>query len=378
MTRKVWIGVAVIAAIVAALVAVFVANYPKNEVPIGAILPLTGDGAKYGEEAQRAIELAVAEVNSAGGIGGRNVVVIYEDDQGMAKNAVAALKKLSSVDKVPVAIGPMYSSTALAAAPVAEAEKVVLFSPSASSPEYTDAGDYAFRNWPSDVYEGGEMAEFAFDQIGLRRVGILTVSLDYGIGLASVFTRTFEEFGGQVPIQEKYVQGATDFRTQLTKLKGANLDAIYLPGYYNEVAVILKQARELDLQVRCLSCVGFDNPKSLEIAGNAAEGVVFARPAYDTRSSDPRVVEFVQAFERAHGIEPGTYAAHAYDAAHIILQVMSQGAANASDIKAALYEVRDFPGVSGNTSFDKHGDVVKPILIMSVRNGEFEPHASGR
>jgi len=309
----------------------------SEEITIGAILPLSGDGAKYGEEAQRGIELAVAKVNTDGGIDGKKVVVIYEDDQGLAKNAVTAMKKLASVDRVPVVIGPMYSSTALAAAPVAENAKTVLFSPSASSPEYTNAGDYIFRNWPSDVYEGGEMARFAFEKLGLRRVGILTVSLDYGIGLTNVFRNTFEELGGQVPIQEQYVQGATDFRTQITKLKGANLDGVYLPGYYSEIGLILRQARELNLQIQFISCVGFDNPKALEIAGNTAEGVVFARPAYDASSSDPRIAEFVRAFESKYDVEPGTYAAHAYDAARIVFWAMSQGTTTADSIRSALW-----------------------------------------
>jgi len=290
MNKKAWIGLVIVAVAVAGIVILTVATRSTEKfIKIGAILPLSGDGAKYGEEAQRGIELAVTETNAAGGISGKKVVIVYEDDQGLAKNAVSALKKLASVDKVPVVIGPMYSSTALASAPVAETEKIVLFSPSASSPEYTKAGDYAFRNWPSDIYEGGEMARFAYKKLGLRRVGILTVSLDYGIGLTNVFKNTFEKLGGQVPVQEQYVQGATDFRTQLTKLKGTNLDAVYLPGYYNEIGLILKQARELDLQVKFLSCVGFDNPKALEIAGDAAEGVIFARPAYDANSSDPQV-----------------------------------------------------------------------------------------
>jgi len=372
MNKKVWIGVAAFAVVIAAIAAILIATHSKKEeVYIGAILPLTGDGAKYGEEAQRGIELAVADVNTAGGIGGGNVVIIYEDDQGMAKNAVAALKKLASVDKVAVVIGPMYSSTALAAAPVAETQKIVLFSPSASSPQYTNAGDYAFRNWPSDVYEGGKMARFAYEKLGLRRVGILAVSLDYGIGLRDVFKNTFEKLGGQVAVQEQYVQGTTDFRTQITKLKAANLDAVYLPGYYSEIGLALKQARELGLQTKFLSCVGFDNPKALEIASDAAEGVIFARPAYDPSSSLPHIVEFTRRFRDRYGIEPGTYAAHAYDAAHIILTILSSGATSPSEVKEALYLVKDFPGVTGATSFDNHGDVIKPIQLMTVQNGQF-------
>ena len=343
------------------------------EIAIGAILPLTGDGAKYGEEAKDGIDLAVEEINSNGGIDGKKVRIIYEDDMGTSPGAVNAFTKLVAVDKVPIVIGPMYSSTTLAVAPRANERKVILFTPSGSSPDITDAGDYVFRNFPSDVYEGAEIARFAYDRLGLRRMAILTVNLDYGIGLSEVFKERFRELGGQIVAEEKYEQGATDFRTQLAKIQVTNPDGLYLPGYYTEIALILMQAVELAFDVQFVSCVGFDNPKSVELAGEAAEGVIFARPAYDPESSDPAVSRFVRSFTSMHGLVPGTYAAHAYDATKIIAKAIRKGGYQSDGIKEALYGIRDFPCVTGKTSIDENGDVVKPIQIMKVRNGEFIP-----
>lgn len=375
MSRK-SIIIGVVAVLVAVGLGIWLGVFPPwggqaNEIKIGAILPLTGDGAKYGEEARNGIDLAVEEINAKGGVDGRKVRIIYEDDQGTSTAAVNAFNKLVTVDKVPVIIGPMYSSTTLAVAPIAERAKVVVLSPSASSPKVTQAGDYIFRNWPSDVYEGGEMAKFAHERLGLKRAAILTVNLDYGIGLTEVFSKEFTDLGGQVVVVEKYEQGATDFRTQLTKIQATNPDGLYLPGYYTEIALILIQAKELGINVQFLSCVGFDNPKSLELAGEAAEGVIFARPAYDPESKAEPVASFVQSFKSRYGLVPGTYAAHAYDAMRIVAEAIRKGGYQSEGIKKALYAIRNFPGVTGETSIDENGDVSKPSQIMKVEGGKF-------
>jgi branched-chain amino acid transport system substrate-binding protein len=359
------IGVIIVAA---ALAGCLQPEKKPTEINIGAILPLTGDGAKYGEEAKNGIELALEELNNS------NIKVVYEDDQGTSNGAINAFNKLDS-ENIPIIIGPMYSSTTLAIVPLGAKRQVVIFSPSASSPELTNhTGDYFFRNFPSDVYEGSEMAKFAYNKLTLRKVGILSVNLDYGTGLTKVFKKEFESLGGNVLTIEYYDQGATDFRTQLSKIKSLNPDGLYLPGYYAEIGLVLRQAKELGIKTQFLSCVGFDNPKSLEIAGNAAEGVVFARPYYDPESQDPQIKSFVERFTKKYGIAPGVYAAHAYDAMKIVAEAINKGGYTADGIRTALHSIKDFPGVTGTTTFDMNGDVVKPIQIMSVQNGKFVAH----
>jgi branched-chain amino acid transport system substrate-binding protein len=364
--KKLWIGIGIVVVVALAIVLIITQTKKESEeIKIGVILPLTGDGAKYGEEAKNGLEIASEELKNV------KVKILYEDDQGTTNGAVNAFNKLIATYNVPVIIGPMYSSTALAIAPLGEKKKVVIFSPSASSPDLTKAGDYFFRNWPSDVFEGGEMAKFAFNTLSLKRVAILSVNLDYGKGLTKVFKERFESLGGKVLTIEYYDQGATDFRTQLSKIKSLNPEAIYLPGYYTEIGLILRQAKEMGLKTKFLSCVGFDNPKVLEIAGNAAEGVIFARPYYDPESKNPMVRTFVERFRQKFGIDPGIYAAHSYDALKIVVTAIKKGGYSANGIKSALYSIKNFPGVTGNTSFDENGDVEKPIQIMMVKKGVF-------
>jgi branched-chain amino acid transport system substrate-binding protein len=356
--------VVIIFSLVSNIFATQKSKVPK-EIKIGAILPLTGDGAKYGEEAKNGIELALEEIKDI------KIKLIYEDDGGTSVGAINAFNKIVTINKVPVVVGPMYSSTALAVAPLGQKEKVIVFSPSASSPDLTNAGDYFFRNFPSDVYEGSEMAKYAYKVLNLKTVVILSLNLDYGTGLTKVFKKEFESLGGQILSVDFYNQGTTDFRTQLTKIKSLNPDALYLPGMYAEIGLVLKQAKEMGVKTQLLSCVGFNNPKVLTIAGNTADGVYFARPYYDTESQDMQLKTFVEHFKKKYGIEPGIYAAHAYDAMKIIALVIKNGSYTANNIKTALHLIKNYPGVTGNTSFDKNGDVIKPIMIMKVGKGEF-------
>lgn len=344
---------------------------PPDEFKIGSILVLSGDGAEYGKEAQRGIDLSVDEINARGGINGKRIKIVYEDDGGNATQAVSAFQKLITTDKVPVVIGSMYSSNSLAIAPIAEQNKVVLFSPATSSPKLTTAGDYVFRNWPSDDFEASAIAKFVYDTLGLRKVAILAVQNDYGQGLETAFKKVFTESGGAITAQENYPKDATDYRTQLTKIERTKPQGLYLPGYYNEIGQILRQAKALRMTAEYISCVSFEDPKVLEIAGNAAEGVIYGVPAYDPNSPDPLVREFVARFEKKYGTKPGAFAAHAYDALRIVAMAIEKGGYISDGIKDALYNIRDFPGVTGSTTIDRNGDVVKPIKIRIVHGGKF-------
>lgn len=361
----------IVVVVLAALAAIFLLNRQagnQGEIAVGVILPLTGDGAKYGEAAMQGIELAW---HQSADVAPR---LIYEDDQGQASTAIAAFQRLASQGKVPVVIGPMYSSTTLAVAPIAERRQIVLFSPSASTPELSEAGDYVFRNWPSDTFEGGAMAEFVYHTLGHHRIAILGQNLDYALGITREFKKEYQANGGEIIAEEYYSPGTTDFRTILTKLKTQGAEVVYLPGMYAEIAVILRQQKELGYRPVNVSCVGFDNVEVLKLAGDATEGVLFARPAYDAESDEPLTKGFVDAFRTKYGTDPGVYAAHAYDAARIILSVIQGGNTTPEDIKKALYEVEAFPGVTGSTTFDEYGDVAKPIQFMMVKNGKFSKY----
>ncbi len=358
--------------VIAILTTVFVAisreRHP-NEINIGAILPLTGDAAKYGQAAEDGMQLALANIKKEYNT---KINIIYEDSQGTTNGAVSAFEKLTSINKVPVIIGPMLSSEALSVAPLADKKGVVIFSPSASSPKLTNISKFFFRNWPSDTYEGGEMAKFAYDTLHLKTAAILSINLDYGVGLTDVFKKSFDSIGGKVLTTEYYNQGATDFRTQLIKIKSMHPNAVYLPGYYAEIGLILVQAKELGLKTTFLSDSGFNNPEVLKIARNAAEGVIFATPYYNPKSQTQQVKNFVDRYTKRYGKTPGIFAAQAYDALNIVAKAIKIGGYSADGIRTTLYSILDFPGVTGNTSIEKNGNVIKPIQIMVVKNGKFE------
>lgn len=347
---------------------------------IGAIMALSGNDANYGVDSQRGINLAVQEINSAGGIRGRSVEVVYEDSKGIPREGAMAMQKLVSQDKIAAVIGGIFSSETLAAAPIAERNRVVLFSPGSSNPNITFAGDYVFRNWISDAFEGGIMADFARRAKGYSRVAILYIKNDYGEGLKNEFAVRFEAEGGQIPSVESYEQGAADFRTQLLKVSRSNPDAVYLPGYYNELALLLKQAREMKIQKQFLSVVSFEDPKLLELAGKAAEGVIYSAPAISMQDSSSIVRSFVRRFKSVYGREPGLFSAHGYDAMHILAIAVEKGGWESDGIRDALYRIQNYPGVSGMTSFDKNGDVIKPVKLKTVKNMKFTdwPPPSGR
>ena len=342
----------------------------ETEIKIGAILPLTGEAAKYGESAKKGMYLALEEINSTGGINGRKLAIIYEDSKGDPKEGVTAIQKLIAVHKVPALIGAMASSVTLAIAPIAEKNKVVLLSPASSAPQITRAGNYIFRNCYSDVFEGTKMANYIINETKFRELAIMHVNNDYGIGLKNVFTKRFTELGGKVVATETYEFGARDFRSQLTKIKNSHPEAIYIVGY-GEMGRLLVQAVELRLYTPFFGCLMFEDPDILRIAGKAAEGVIYTFPSYDPNSQEKLVRNFISVFQKKYGHKPDGFAANAYDALNILSFAIKKGDQKADEIKQALYSVRNYSGITGETSFDKNGDVIKPIGIKEIKNGKF-------
>lgn len=343
----------------------------EKEIKIGVVLPLTGDGAAYGQKEKNGIELAILEANKAGGINGKKIEAIYEDSKGIPAPAIAAILKLIAQDKVRVVIGGAFSSPTLAMVPITDKNKILLMSPTASSPDLSGSSEYFFRVWPSDIAEGSITAQVGIKTMGLKIFAVLYGNNDYALGLKRVFTETVEKLGGKVLNVEIYNEGDTDFRTQLTKIKSLSPDAVYLAGYYKEFAKILIQAREMGFKSQFLSCGTFHEPEVLKIARKAGEGVVFVQPYFDRNSPDAVTQRFVKDYEKTFGIEAGVYAAHGYDAMKVVIEAMKIAGTSANAIRDALLSLKDFPGVTGKTTFVKGGDVIKPARVMTVTNGEF-------
>ncbi len=339
----------------------------EERIKIGAILPLTGEGAIYGERTKRGMDLALEEINREGGIGGKKLEIIYEDDRLEPKDGVNAIQKLATVDKVPIVIGPVSSGVVLAVAPIANRTKTVVLSTYASNYKITEAGDYIFRIYPSDAFQGVLDAKLAH-KMGFRKAAILYVNSDYGVGLRNVFSRTFQELGGRIVAEEAFEAGKTDFRAQLAKIKAARPDVVFMPGNAKEMATILLQAKQLHLDKQFIATDSFLADTIIGIAGDAAEGVVFTTLA---ENKDENYQKFAKAFRERYNADGGLLESLGYDAVKLVAEVIKGGATTGEQIKDALYRIRDFPGAAGKITFDANGDVAKEFTVMKVSNRRF-------
>lgn len=361
------------------VIVILMLSWPKrsNEVRIGAVLPLTGSAAVWGQNAKMGMDLAVQEMNTAGGISGETIVILYEDSQSDPRMATTALQKLITYNRIQVVIGDIASSSVLAMAPIAERNRVVLLSPGASNPDISEAGEFIFRNWQSDALEGDVDAAFAWETLHWRRIAVLYIDNAFGTAIQRVFASRFRSLGGEIVALEGFAQGESDFRAQLTKLKSITADGLYLPGYPPEVAQLLKQKQELGVRLSILSTQSFDDPQILSTAGNAAEGVIFSVPK-PPDTSDPIVSRFRESYLAAYQKQPGVCSDSGYDSVRIIAWAIKIAGKDGSAIQRQLTQLRDFAGAAGITTFDSHGDVIKPFIFKVVRNRHFLTFESGR
>ncbi len=351
-------------------------NTNKQEVKLGAILPLTGDAAPYGSSLKKGMDLAIDEVNAKGGINGKKIVVAFEDDRNLPQDGVTAYNKLKSVDKVPTVLGAMFSAVTLAIAPIAERDNIVLLSPTSSDIALTNAGDYIFRIYPSDSYDGDFLGNFAYEKLGARKVAVVSMQASSTISVSKMFKKVFELKGGAIVSEDAFNEGSTDYRAILTKLKKQQQDLVFLPAALKESALFLRQAKELGVTAKVLGISTLFDPKLIELAGDAAEGVLFSSPTFDATSQAPEIRAFVEAYKSRYNAEPDILGAYGYDTVNIaVVALKSAGASQitAQTIKSGLYKIKDYKGVTGTMSFDNNGDVTKELKIMTVRNAKFSP-----
>jgi len=367
------------AALLAAGSGLFACKKKEPEtIKIGAILPLTGDAANYGQSGKKGIEIALKHYKEDRGAEAKKIEVIYEDDKAEPKDGVSAYKKLVEMDRVVGVIGPMPSSVTLAVAPYTNDEKVPILSPASSAPKITEAGKYVFRNYPSDTFEGKVLAEFAFNKLGYTKAAIIHANTEYGVGLADYYTQTFKKAGGVLVQTETYQQGETDFRTQLLKIKKAAPEVLLIVGHIEEIVRLLKQKDELGVKTPVLGPVSFNDPKLSGLPKEITEGIIFSTPTYDPKNTtDERVVRFVSDFKAEFNAEPDIWAGLAYDAAAIYFATVdNEEEVSAERVTNDLTEIKDFPGVTGLTSFDENGDVEKKVDLYVVKEGEFVKYGS--
>jgi branched-chain amino acid transport system substrate-binding protein len=341
------------------------------EIVVGHYGSMTGNTAHFGQDTDKAIRLAVDEVNAAGGVLGKKVRVVTLDDRGDSAEAANAVTRLIDVEKVSAIIGEVASSLSLAGGRIAQRRQVPMISPSSTNPKVTQVGDYVFRVCFLDPFQGKVMADFARDTLKFDRVAILRdIKNDYSIGLADAFKAAFTARGGQISVDQSYSAGDTDFSAQLTAIKAANIQGLYVPGYYSEVGAIARTAQRLGLKVPLMGGDGWDAPDLFKIGGDALNGSFYSNH-FAPDAATAKSQKFVSDFKAKYGQEPTGLGALGYDAAGVLFQaIRTSGKTDAAGIREALTQVKNFEGVSGTISINANRDADKSAVIVAIEDGK--------
>ena len=347
-----------------------------DTIKVGANLEMTGGSASYGISSKNAIELAFKEINEKGGINGKQLELVVADNKSEAAEATNAMQKLVSQDNVVAVIGPNLSSSVIAASAINNSAKVLDIAPMATNPYVTvdqasgKTKDFNYRTCFIDPFQGTVMAKFATAELGVGNAAVLIDnSSDYAKGLAQFFKENFVKEGGAVTAEESYLQKDTDFKATLTKIKATNPDFLYVPGYYQEVGLIVKQARELGMNMPIAGGDGWDSAKMPEIAGAAALNNTYFSSLYSPEDSSDINKNFVAAYEKAYGQKPDVFAALSYDSALLAEAIKNAGSTEPAKISEAMAKINGFSGVSGSVTFDDKHNPVKSAVILEYKDG---------
>ena len=341
-----------------------------DKVRIGVFMSLTGTTANFGISSVNGIKMAAEEVNAAGGINGKQIELLVQDDRSDASEAATIVTKFVNQDQVHAILGEVASSRSIAAAPIAQNAKIPMLTPSSTNPEVTKKGDFIFRSCFIDPIQGAAIAQFAAKTLGAKNAAIMVDRKnDYSTGLEEVINDVFTKMGGKIVATQSYQEGDQDFNAQLTSLKGANPEVIFVPGYYNDVGLIAKQARDKGITVPLVGGDGWDSTQLYAIGGTALIGSYFTNH-YSPYDTDPNVKKFVDGYKAKYGSIPDALAATAYDAAHIMFDAIKRSTSlDGPAIRDALAATKDYPGVTGTVTFNANRDAVKPIVMIEIKDG---------
>jgi branched-chain amino acid transport system substrate-binding protein len=341
-----------------------------DKVKVGVFMSMTGDTANFGISSTNGIKMAADEANAAGGINGKQIELDVQDDRSDPSEAATIVTKFVTQDGVNAILGEVASSRSIAAAPIAQNAKIPMLTPSSTNPEVTRKGDYIFRSCFIDPVQGAAIAQFAARTLKAKRAAIMVDRKnDYSTGLETVIKATFARMGGEMVQTQSYQAGDQDFNAQITSIKGANPDVIFVPGYYGDVALFAKQARDKGVTVPLVGGDGWDAKQLYEIGGKALNGCYFTNH-YSPYDTDPAVVKFVTDYKARYGSIPDALAATAYDAAKIMFDAIKRASSlDGKAIRDSLAATKDFPGVTGRVTFNSDRDAVKPIVMIEIKDG---------
>ncbi|WP_438481399.1 ABC transporter substrate-binding protein [Oleiharenicola lentus] len=344
----------------------------QDTIKIGEFASLTGKEAVFGQNAHKGTLLAIEEANAAGGVLGRKLELITEDDQSKPGESATVVKKMISRDKVIAVLGEITSGRTLEAAPICQNAKIPLISPGATATEVTKKGNYIFRVCFIDEFQGTVMAKFASETLKLKRMAVLSsVSSPQSVGLAKYFKERFTSDGGTVALEQKYSEGEKDFRAQLTAIKAASVEGIFIPGYYAEAALIAKQSRELGLKVALLGIDGWESPELIQIGGAAVEGS-YLSTHYSPESKAAGVSGFNERYRKRWGIDTNALSALGYDSAMVLIDAIKRaGTTEGPKLRDAIAATKNFSGATGSISFDAQRNPTKSAVVLTVKDGRY-------
>lgn len=345
----------------------------ENEILIGSYSPNTGATATFGQFQMNGTQMAIEEINAAGGINGKKIRHINYDNKSDNDETLAVVNRLISQDGVVAILGEATSGRSKIGAQVAQQHGVPMLTSSATNPDVTKIGNFIFRACFIDPFQGTVMAKFMTENLKLKKAAILRdIKNDYSVGLSDIFTQKLKEAGGEILIDVSYQEGDIDFKSQLTAIKSKNVDAIFVPGYYNEVALIAKQAKELGIKQPLLGGDGWSSPKLYEIAKNSLDGSYFSNH-YTTESTDPKTIAFVKSYREKYKEDADVMAALAYDAVYFMAEAIKNTTeVTPENIRQELTKIKDFHGVTGKMSMNENRDAVKSAVIVQIQGPEYK------
>ena len=343
----------------------------SDEIVVGEFAALTGGTASFGQSSHKGTQMAIDEINAAGGLLGKKVKLVTEDDQSKAGEPSIVVRKMISRDGIVALLGEVASSRSLEAAPIAQQNRIPMISPASTNPKVTEAGDYIFRVCFIDPFQGTVLAKFALSR-GWKNVAVLTdVKQDYSVGLSQFFKKYFTANGGAIVSEQSYSSGDKDFKAQLTSIAAANPQAILVSGYYNEAGLIASQARELGITAPMLGGDGWDSPSLVEVGGSAVEGNFFSNH-FSAEDKSPVIQDFIAKFKAKYNEDPDAMAALGYDSAKILAAAIQKaGTTDSQPLRDAIAATKDFPAVTGVITLDAQRNANKPAVILTIKDGKF-------
>jgi branched-chain amino acid transport system substrate-binding protein len=339
-----------------------------SAIKVGVYLDLSGQTSSFGQSTKNGIEMARDEINNAGGINGRKIELVIEDEQGEPGKVTTVVTKLLRQDQVQALLGEVASTNSLTAAPKAQEAHVPMITPSSTNPEVTKKGDYIFRVCFIDPFQGEVMAKFAATTLKAKRAAILSdFNSDYSKGLTQFFKQSFTKLGGTIVDEKSYTQSDRDFSSQLTAIRASNPDVIYVPGYYGQVGVIAKQARQQGINVPILGGDGWDAPQLWELGGDALKNTYISNH-YSIDDPSPLIQKFVADYKARYGINPDALAALGYDAMRVLGDALKRaGSTDGAKLRDAIAQTKDFPGVTGTITINAERNVDKPATVLELK-----------